>query len=279
MPSVFSHIRRKNIIIGILSAVFFLSVPLIIFYSSGYSLRTGFHVVKTGGINLLFLPGGSSVSVDGKFYKKIPVFSDQLFIQGLNTGIHTIRAEKENYYPWIKRLEIKAQKVAVGYVLLVPVNPEIKNIPRYIPITGRKPGVDGQSRQYADLSVILQKNNITGKIRIKKKVVIWREGKRIFARWKGRKKMTPEFLVDNFFFKKNLIYQAKGEILDFDFYPGRNDTILISEHGHGIFTLEMDKRPPYQNAHKIMVNACNFAVINDIIYVHENEKIILVRLE
>lgn len=108
--------RRILFIFFILS--FLTITPLIIFYAAGYKLTPGKMVFqKTGTLILDTEPAGAKIYLNGepelKFLKKYFNEEESFIktpakIKGLLPGEYNIKLEKEGYFTWEKKLEIKS---------------------------------------------------------------------------------------------------------------------------------------------------------------------------
>ena len=87
---------------------FFIMAPILIFYASGYRydvklgkiLKTGTLMLEAKGIK------NASLYINDKLYEK--PFDEKIFVYNLLPGDYNIRLEKENYYPWQKKISIQS---------------------------------------------------------------------------------------------------------------------------------------------------------------------------
>lgn len=100
--------KRTRYTLLLVGFIFFLiAAPLIVFYATGisYDFQNG-GPVKTGVLVANTEPADAKVYLDGKLAGTSPL--KEKFI---SPGEHTILVEKDGYFPWKKRLEIKPGKV------------------------------------------------------------------------------------------------------------------------------------------------------------------------
>ncbi len=99
-------IRARQFIFSILAVLFFVAVPLVIFYAIGY--RYNFNkktLEKTGSFVLDSKPQRARILIDGRDAHKL---TPSRFTR-LLPGDYRIRLEKENYYPWEKTLKVESK--------------------------------------------------------------------------------------------------------------------------------------------------------------------------
>ncbi len=119
--------KKKILLIGIFSLIFFISAFNIIPYSLGYVFdfkKKKF--IATGAFYFKTYPKECEISLNGKFIKKTdPIFGTAL-IKNLKPGKYEIEIEKEGYHPWRKELEIKEKFVTEAkFIFLFQENPSL----------------------------------------------------------------------------------------------------------------------------------------------------------
>ncbi len=97
--------RYLLIIVGFI--VFLILAPFIVFYTSGTLFDFGAkEYVATGILSVQTEPADAHIFLDGKEETTTPAS-----IRFLSSKEYTIRVEKDGYFPWSKRLDIKSGKV------------------------------------------------------------------------------------------------------------------------------------------------------------------------
>lgn len=118
--------KRTRYSLLLVGFIFFLIVaPLIVFYATGvsYDFQNG-RPVKTGILVANTDPSNASIYLDGKLAGTSPL--KERFI---SPGEHLVSIQKDGYFPWEKRLEIKPGKVTwitseIENVILLKQNPK-----------------------------------------------------------------------------------------------------------------------------------------------------------
>jgi len=130
---------RKTRIVLFLSllVLFFLVVPLIVFYSQGY--RYDFEnkkITQTGGLFVKVEPKQVEIYINNELTKKTDFFFGSALVENLLPKKYKIEVQKEGYLSWGKNLEIKEKEVIEAKnIVLFPENPnftilakEVKNL-------------------------------------------------------------------------------------------------------------------------------------------------------
>lgn len=114
---------RKNIFI-LFALIFFISVPIIIFYTKGFRLDIeNMLITKTGGIDLGISLLNTKVFLNNEYQKETNfIFRNALF-KNILPGNYLARIEKENYYDWEKNILVKEGLVEkYSNIRLYPTN-------------------------------------------------------------------------------------------------------------------------------------------------------------
>lgn len=110
----------RRIIFYFLCAVFFISVPLVILYSMGWTLDwQNYTLVKTGGLYLKSIPPKAQIFLNNKEKNSTPYFFSRL-----TPKTYWVKIILPDYYSWEKNLEVKPQLVTEARnIFLLPKNP------------------------------------------------------------------------------------------------------------------------------------------------------------
>lgn len=138
------HLKQTRLLYLIFVLIFFVSAPVVIFYSTGW--RYDFErkkITKTGSLSLDSFPKGGDVFLNSKlqeqsFFRKL-LFHKRIFqvqeissrtpslIKNLIPDEYLIEIKKENYYPWQKKLNIEKEKTTfIKNINLFLTKPSIK---------------------------------------------------------------------------------------------------------------------------------------------------------
>jgi hypothetical protein len=273
--------KKKLISLLGLIGIFIIVIPILIFYSLGYRLNSQFRLVKTGGIYLVNNESDAVVMLNGKDMKRSNIFEKDMLIRNLIPNTYYVRIEKNGYRPWKKNVKVQEQKVEVCYPLLLPnvLNPQF--VPKYLVKDKIKKKYEANA-EYSDVmkvfntydnpakSIIpgwensdIKKYKLDANRRLNKKVLISRQGNKIYVKWIGTKDKRP-FFIDSA--ENKLAYSTDKNILSFGFFSGRNDAMLVLLDDMDLYAVEIDTRFEIQNIYKIAVKCSRFAIINEFLY-------------
>lgn len=122
--------RKRYLIIGILALLFFITAPLIVFYSLGW--RLDFRTLKISQPGILYFktfPNSVEIFVNGKLKKKTDFLFSAAMVENLSPAKYDVELKKDGFYPWKKTLEIKkGEATEAKNVVLFPENPQIKMV-------------------------------------------------------------------------------------------------------------------------------------------------------
>lgn len=105
--------------------LFFILLPVVIFFADGYRYRPGFGIVQTGGIFVSIPYSEATVSMNGLVIGTSSFLQRSFYIDNLTPGTYTIIVERENAIPWIRALFVEPQLVTDARVVLVSENVSI----------------------------------------------------------------------------------------------------------------------------------------------------------
>ncbi len=276
-------LKRKRIYILGLFCVFIIVIPLLILFSMGYRLDSKFRLVKTGGIYLENDESGVVVKLNGRVIEKSNMLEENILIRNLVPETYHVRLEKDGYKTWRKNIKVQEQKVTVCYPLLVQrvLHPE------WIPKYHDNPGKKGRKRrelneEYSEAMEIfktydkppkdfisvwedsdIKKYKLGAGRKLKKKVLLFRQGNRIYAQWTGNAESRP-FFIDSA--NKKLVYYPANKIVSFGFFPGRSDSFLVLHDDGMLIAVEIDTRFGIHNVYRIVKNCTGFAVHDKVLY-------------
>lgn len=105
-------LKTKRILFYSLLLLFLLASPLLIAYSVGYTVNlTEGRLEKTGGIFIKSKTTSLSIFLNGTFIKESSFLSGGALLTDVLPGMHRLRLEKANYYPWSKTISVEPQLV------------------------------------------------------------------------------------------------------------------------------------------------------------------------
>jgi hypothetical protein len=222
-------------------------------------------------------------------------------VKDLRPDTYSVKLVKDGYIDWKKNIEVMAEKVSEAYPFLIPKQIVTTPVPAQIPKSAIASSSLIANPEYKDLlsffatttkvSVPIKKVVVATSTKAtttypsieSKKLVIEKIGGDLKATWNGSSQDTPFYFciqnkdgcVSNF-----VVYSAQN-IGTFNFYPSRNDVILVVVNSK-IMVVELDKREP-QNIVELYQSttqeALDFRVVdNETIVIKEGKKLIKLSL-
>jgi len=229
--------RTRNILFLILTILFFLIAPSLIFYSGGWRFdpRTK-RIVKVGGFYFRVFPKRARILINGREYKT-DYFFGSLFIEGFLPREYQVKIEKEEFLPWEKRLKVKEEETTkVEDVFLIPetVNFEIlaKGIKDFVPSEDQEKMVLISEDEGWQLKLLDQKENLVAHLLKEKEIeegaelekIIFSPTKELLIKVKTKKE-RKYFLLD----------LETTSLTALDFLDSDLEEISFSENGEKIF--------------------------------------------
>lgn len=136
MPSepeikLLSYDRRKRFFF-VLLVTFLVSLPIFIFYTSGYRFDfSDQEIVTTGGIYITTNNLDVDVYMDEEHIESPRLFRSAYYIQNIAAGLHRAVVQKEGLHTWVKELSVEPHIVAEAAAFNMPVLPHIRPIPEF----------------------------------------------------------------------------------------------------------------------------------------------------
>lgn len=278
-------ITKRRFYFYTLLAVFFLIIPVVILYTSGYRLQ-GFHLVETGGIYIYSPEAGSVIYIDSNEERETNVFQKDYFVQDLTPGTYSVLIAKEGFWPWIKEVSVEERIVSEAIAFLIPKDPKSDVIPMTtLEIVVKKNGatttVETANKEYNDALLLFKSPSLgiatttlsgtttTQKISHRGRVALWQEDNRILVRWLKDAESLPNYFCRGDICNDTVIVFSSPDIVrSFDFYPGREDVILIAVQT-GVYAIEIDARkaqnfqPVYKGLGPSFITSDNTLYIKD----------------
>lgn len=269
-------IRERRLILILSVIAFLVVVPVVLFYTSGYRLNSKFQLIKTGGLYVSSPVSGSQIFINQKLEKETNIIQGGLFMQSLKPGAYHVLIAKDGYWPWAKELEVKERYVAEARALLLPREPEGE-------LLTKEKSSSLEKTQYDEILALLKKAGSLSSTTTEVAILENHDRQRIL--WKPQKnEVWAEWLKDDplpYYFEdeKVLVIRSQFNIRNADFYPGRNDVLIIAVQ-NGVFAIEIDGRggrilqPIYKGKEPIFATYKNESAV----YILDEDALIKIRL-
>jgi hypothetical protein len=284
--------------------VFLAVTPFILLYSFGYNWTQNFSLLKTGGVYVYSSETGAELYVNGKLDDSTSIFQHGLLVKSLRPDTYDIKVVKDGYIDWKKNIEVKGERVSEAYPFLIPKQITATSVPSQIPKSATASTTLIANPKYKDYLALFATTTLVGQAKTliatkiitatsskatttypsieDKKLVIEKIGSDLKASWKGTISDTPfYFCINKDECVKDFIVYSAQNIGTFNFYPSRNDVIIVVVDSKIIVT-ELDKRTP-QNIVELYQSptqsALDFRVLdNETIIIKEGKKLIKLSL-
>ena len=119
--------RHRNLFFSLLTTVFFLSLPFLFLYATGYRFsfnETGF--VSTGGLYVAVERTGAEIYINDELVRETRAFRRAFYSQGLEEKTHRVHVQKEGHHTWVKELPVYPHLVTEAQAFNLPLVPQIR---------------------------------------------------------------------------------------------------------------------------------------------------------
>jgi len=275
--------KKRYTYLGILTLIFVIGGPLLIGYSFGYRISNIYLVSSTGGINVVAREPNVQIYIDNELVKETNILQKKYFAQNIKPGTHLVRVEKENFYSWSSFVEVYPEYVSSIYPLIIAKTVDAVEIPAFNESTDLRGAIthtpNPEYTKIEEIFALQKKATTTLQARTYKDIIAsYTSGKFMFS-WDGSRNDAPYYFCT--------LLDCVGEVSinvplntvrDFDFFPGREDALLVSTDA-GLFVTSIDSDAVAQFFPLYVGGAVRFYVEKgDKIYVQDGEKIVQLKL-
>ena len=258
--------NKRRLYLIFFAIIFIIGAPFFIFKAKGYklNLQDFFNVSKTGGLYISTDQSRIDISVNGEIVRKTGIIQKSIFVQNLKPGVYQINISKEGLQSWNKSLRVFPEIVTEARPFLIKSEPVLTEIPRLLigdssALSSTSQNVSKKNSEYdlinalflpPDLkSLSVKPAKTSPDTKILGNVLVKNSAGKLHVLWKGEKDSTPNYFCENAC-KLEIIVNTVSKVLSFDFFPGRNDLLILSVED-GIFVSEIDDRSS-QNVQKVV---------------------------
>lgn len=133
-------IKKRKAFFLLLVVVFLLSLPAMIFYTTGYRLDFANEeqtVVTTGGMYVTAEAEEVDVYLDDKLVNnRLRIFRSAYYLQDVSAGQHRVVVQRPNLTTWVKVLPVDPHIVIEAVAFNMPAQPQVRPITEYITTEG-----------------------------------------------------------------------------------------------------------------------------------------------
>lgn len=129
---------RRKLVFGLLLLAFLISLPIFIFYATGY--RYDFTAqnpsfTATGALYIVADTPENEIYLDDFLATNIRAFRSAFYLQGIEPGLHRVHVQAPGTHTWVKELPVTAHKVTEVGTFNLPLLPRVRLIPEYFSVT------------------------------------------------------------------------------------------------------------------------------------------------
>ncbi|MDD5068363.1 MAG: hypothetical protein PHS53_00470 [Candidatus Pacebacteria bacterium] len=284
-------LRRRRLYFYSFCLIFFVLIPVLVFYANGYRITKDWQVAETGGIYVYASESNADVSLNGVLLQKSGIFQRGTFLDGLTEGKYEISVSKADFSSWKKDIEVKEGFVTEGHPFLIPLNIEPVLIPEFSTSTATSTKI--KNPDYADALLLFQKSLVKktlatttlsyGEDALRNgNLVVFETGTQLQAVWLGDTNSMPYFfchavLCGTDTSATSTVYTNVVPKSHLEFLPRRTDVVLL-ETKEGIEAVELDTTFPQNAVLVYPTKTADFRVSNGVIYLKDGANISKINL-
>lgn len=296
---------RRRFYFRFLGALFFLVVPFLLLYATGYRFE-GIGVVRTGGIYVGASRAGAEIYINDVLVRETGTFRRAFFVQDLEPGTYTIRVVKDRYHTWEKTLPVYPHIVTEAQAFNMPENPVLTLIPptlrtqttgatstlpvanplyedvreAFATTTDMVPTIVPPAALTEDLAQQLAELERATTTREFRGMRIYEHDGRIAAMWtRGASDIPYYFCVQGHICTEAITLSVFGEMpRHFDFFPGSTDLVVVAL-SEGIYVTEIDARSSQNIQPLFLSDDADFRIVDGRIYVWSNDRLYELRAD
>ena len=269
--------KKRTIYLIILAIVFVIGAPLLVLYSIGYRFDNTRFLVKTGGITVYVDNPNATVYINNTKERDTNFFQKTYFFQNIKPGNYNIRIEAPGMFPWESNVHVFPEYVSEAYALIVPekvIFEEVLMVSK--PILGADSGGASINEVYSEyLETFAKINHLSnaGLSKVYKNIIAEKRGNNLSLIWNGKEENAPYYFCGFLECSKRVNVALSGEVLDFDFFPHRDDVFLILK-SDGLYALAIDSEQNVQWFPLYVGTNLKFYIEDrDVLYVKDKERI------
>ena len=133
--------RSRSIFFYVLLVIFLISLPVFIFYTSGYRLDFGDEkttIFTTGGMYITSDNLEVDVYLDTEQVQRPRLFRSAYYIQNIEVGIHKVVVQQPGLHTWVKQLPVDSYIVTEAAAFNMPILPHIRPIAPFVNANGQQ---------------------------------------------------------------------------------------------------------------------------------------------
>lgn len=110
----------RRLYLALFMFLFAALLPAVIFYADGWRYKSGFGLVRTGGIFVSVPYPDASISLNGQSVGRSGFLERSFYMGDLAPSAYIVHVESEGYRPWNRLIVVEEQLVSDARALLLP---------------------------------------------------------------------------------------------------------------------------------------------------------------
>ncbi len=269
---------------------FLIVIPALILYANGYRLTKDWKLSGTGGIYVYAPESQADIFLNGVKVKQSGIFQRGVLLEGLKAGVYDVLVSKDGFSSWQKKIEVRDSFVSEGYPFAISASTTAISVPEFATSTASVGKI--KNPEYASALLLFQTQPVKNTIATSTSpydentlrdgdLVISQNGTVITAEWLGDVNSMPYFFCNAILCTADTkatstVYTQASPKSHLDFFPGREDVILLST-AKGLDIVELDTRQP-QNILLLYPKKVDFRISDSTVYLKEGALISKIEL-
>lgn len=132
------HARRRFLFLSLFT-LFVCSVPVFVFYATGYRYNIfspNSVITATGGLYISIISDAGELYLNEEPVRDVRIFRNASYLQNLLPGVQRVHVQAPGLHTWVKELPVYPHIVTEAEAFLLPLNPQIRLITEYSTATG-----------------------------------------------------------------------------------------------------------------------------------------------
>lgn len=262
-----SKTTRLTYLFGLI-ILFFLLLPLVIFFANGYRFKSGIGIVKTGGIYLSVPYSDATVFFDDEEIGASSFLNRSFYFEDLTPGAYTVRVVRSDFREWSRTLVVEQQLVTDAEALLLPSEFEFRELVVGTSTTATSTSISAQ--QYAEYESVFERSAATTSASSVAGELVVIENGDVVVRWTGEQSLPPSrFCGRPSYCVMEISIERDSAIATTSIFYGGGVLFATTE---GVFFSEVDIRPTHNRVPIYPKSGANFRIVNGSVVIKDGKK-------
>jgi len=269
--------RKRHTYLIVLTLMFIIGAPLLVGYSFGYRFTKLSWLARTGGVTVTLREPQTTIFIDDVEVRQTNFLQRNYFFQNMNPGEYTIRTNKEGFYTWQSTVPVFPEYVTGTFPLMIPKQIELIPVQQFdtdIDENGEEFNVvSNEYEEFATLFASSTENRIGENVKTFNDITVSKVDNNFIFEWQGNRNNAPYYFCTIIDCESVIEIPVDArEVLAFDFYPGREDALLVLTRA-GLVVFNIDSEHHVQIFSLYPSDDLEYIVKGRDVYIKENEMI------